>query len=152
MWMLVPSSFVWPKARNDPLSFRGWMLEQAGQNRKIKLWTSTAALMVLSGFKLRKKPFEVTCCLAPHLPSLYLSSLHFPDNVFFFLKEIVPSDKLCIFSSKGFISYRLWTSLVSQMVNNLSATQEIWVQSLGQEDFLEKELATHSSILAWRIS
>ena len=110
--------------------------------------------MILSGFKLRKKPFEVTCCLAPHLSSLYLSSLHFPDNVFFFFffKEIVLSDKLCIFSNKGFISYRLWTSLVSQMVKNLSATQEIWVQFLGQEDFLEKELATHSSILAWRIS
>ena len=37
------------------------------------------------------------------------------------------------------------------MVNNLPAMQESWVQSLGQEDALEKELATHSSILAWRI-
>ena len=38
------------------------------------------------------------------------------------------------------------------MVNNLPAMQESWVQSLGQEDALEKEMATHSSILAWRIS
>ena len=30
-------------------------------------------------------------------------------------------------------------------------TQDVWVQSLGQEDLLEKEMATHSSILAWRI-
>ena len=30
-------------------------------------------------------------------------------------------------------------------------TQDMWVQSLGQEDLLEKELATHSSILAWRV-
>ena len=37
------------------------------------------------------------------------------------------------------------------MVKNLSAMQEIQVQSLGQEDPLEKGLATHSSILAWRI-
>ena len=37
------------------------------------------------------------------------------------------------------------------MVNNLSAVQETWVQTLGQEDPLEKEMATHSSILAWRI-
>ena len=37
------------------------------------------------------------------------------------------------------------------MVNNLPAMQESWVQSLGQEDALEKEMATHSSILAWRI-
>ena len=38
------------------------------------------------------------------------------------------------------------------MVKNLSATQEMWVQSLGGEDPLEKGMATHSSILAWRIS
>ena len=37
------------------------------------------------------------------------------------------------------------------MVNNLPAVQETWVQSLGQEDPLEKGVATHSSILAWRI-
>ena len=36
-------------------------------------------------------------------------------------------------------------------VKNLPAVQETWVQSLGQEDPLEKEMATHSSILAWRI-
>ena len=39
---------------------------------------------------------------------------------------------------------------VAQMVKNLPATWEIGVQSLGQKDPLEKELATHSSILAWR--
>ena len=37
------------------------------------------------------------------------------------------------------------------MVKNPPATQEIWVQSLGQEDPLEEEMATHSSILAWEI-
>ena len=37
------------------------------------------------------------------------------------------------------------------MVENLSAMQETWVQSLGQEDPLEEGMATHSSILAWRI-
>ena len=36
-------------------------------------------------------------------------------------------------------------------VKNLPAMQETWVQSLGQEDTLEKGMATHSSILAWRI-
>ena len=40
---------------------------------------------------------------------------------------------------------------MSQMVKNLPATQETCIQSLGHEDPLEKELATHSSILAWRI-
>ena len=42
-------------------------------------------------------------------------------------------------------------SLVAQMIKNLPSMQETWVQSLGQEDPLEKGMATHSSILAWRI-
>ena len=37
------------------------------------------------------------------------------------------------------------------MKKNLPAMKEAWVQSLGQEDPLEKEMATHSSILAWKI-
>ena len=41
--------------------------------------------------------------------------------------------------------------LVAQMVKNLPATQVTWVQFLGQEDTLEKRMATHSSTLAWRI-
>ena len=40
---------------------------------------------------------------------------------------------------------------MAQMVKNLPAMQETQVQFLGQEDTLEKEMATHSSILAWRI-
>ena len=43
------------------------------------------------------------------------------------------------------------SSLVAQMVKNLPAMWETWVRSLGQEDPLEKEMATHSSILAWKI-
>ena len=42
-------------------------------------------------------------------------------------------------------------SWVAQIVKYLHWIQEIWVQSLGQEDLLEKGMATHSSILAWRI-
>ena len=41
--------------------------------------------------------------------------------------------------------------LVAQTVKNVPTMQETWVQSLGQEDPLKKEMATHSSILAWRI-
>ena len=40
---------------------------------------------------------------------------------------------------------------MAQMVKNLPAVQETWVRSLGQEDPLEKSMATHSGILAWRI-
>ena len=43
------------------------------------------------------------------------------------------------------------TSLVAQTVKRLSTMREIRVQSLGKEDPLEKEMATHSSILAWEI-
>ena len=41
---------------------------------------------------------------------------------------------------------------VAQVVNNLPAMWETWVLSLGQEDSLEKEMATHFSILAWKIT
>ena len=44
-----------------------------------------------------------------------------------------------------------WAPLVVQLVKNLPAMRETWVQSLGWEDPLEKGKATHSSILAWRI-
>ena len=44
--------------------------------------------------------------------------------------------------------YKLWASPVAQMVKNLPAMQETWVQSLSPEDPLEKEMATHSNILA----
>ena len=46
----------------------------------------------------------------------------------------------------------LQVSLVAQSVKNLPAVQETWVRSLGWEDPLEKEMETHSSILAWKIS
>ena len=48
-------------------------------------------------------------------------------------------------------TYIIRASLVAQTVKNPPAMQETQVQSLGREDPLEKEMATHSSILAWRI-
>ena len=45
----------------------------------------------------------------------------------------------------------LRASLEAQMVKSLPAMWETWVQCLGREDLLEKEMATHSSILAWKI-
>ena len=41
--------------------------------------------------------------------------------------------------------------LVAQLVKNLPAMQETWVRFLGPEDLLEKEMATHSRILAWKV-
>ena len=44
-----------------------------------------------------------------------------------------------------------WVSLVAQLVENVPAMRETWIQPLGWEDPLEKGKATHSGILAWRI-
>ena len=60
---------------------------------------------------------------------------------------IVNYDYLRIFRSVIHVR----ASLVDQKVKNLPAVQETWVQSLGQEDSLEKGMATHSSRFAWRI-
>ena len=49
------------------------------------------------------------------------------------------------------IAYSFYGFPVAQTVKILPTVQETWVRSLGQEDLLEKEMATHSSILAWRI-
>ena len=49
-------------------------------------------------------------------------------------------------------SKSLRTSLVAQTVKHLSTMRETWLQSLGQEDPLEKEMAIHSSTIAWKIS
>ena len=51
----------------------------------------------------------------------------------------------------GYPLQNSWASLMAQMVKNLPAMQETWIQSLLWEDPLEKGMAIHSSILAWRI-
>ena len=58
-------------------------------------------------------------------------------------KELKMSAHICVY---------IWASLMAQMVKNLPAMRETQVQSLGWDDPLEKGMATHSSILAWRIS
>ena len=49
------------------------------------------------------------------------------------------------------IEDKIWASLVAQMVKHLPAIQKTQVQSLGREDSMEKGMATHSSILPWKI-
>jgi len=51
-----------------------------------------------------------------------------------------------------FLNIKNGASLVAQMIKNLPAMRETAVPSLGQEDPLEKGMATHSSIFAWRVS
>ena len=52
--------------------------------------------------------------------------------------------------SEKYLKIHILASLVAQAVKHLSAIQETWVQSLGWEDPLEKEMAAHSSIVAWK--
>ena len=63
------------------------------------------------------------------------------------LENVILLKQTSIYSSFPFLS----TSLVAQRVKRLPAMQETQVRSLGREDPLEKEMATHSSTLAWKI-
>ena len=58
---------------------------------------------------------------------------------------------LCPPQSPEKLHFITGASLMAQLAKNLPAMQETWVQSLGWEDPLEKEMAAHSSILTWRI-
>ena len=68
------------------------------------------------------------------------------SNSSLIFQVLITSDSVWV---KHFVPER-GASLVAQMIKNLPAMCETWVQSLGREDPLEKEMATHSSIHAWR--
>ena len=81
--------------------------------------------------------------LSPCQPSFYfLYDFDYPRHL-----TSVEFYSICLFVTGLFH----WTSLVAQMVKRLPTMWETWVRSLGWEDPLEKEMATHSSILAWKI-
>ena len=61
------------------------------------------------------------------------------------------NSEISLLKARSFYNIVEGTSLVAQMVKRLPAMMETQVQSLGWEDLLEKEVATHSSILAWKI-
>ena len=92
------------------------------------------------------------CCSVLSVPSFHLPSESHPST-----KTLPnphqPRKQLCLLRPSLYINSicPLIYSLVVQMVKNLPAMQEMQVQSLGWEDPLEKGMATHSSILAWRI-
>ena len=64
---------------------------------------------------------------------------------------MIPGSGRSLREGLGYPLQYSWASLVAQMVKNPPARWETWVRSLGQEDPLEKGMATHSSIFAWRI-
>ena len=66
-------------------------------------------------------------------------------------RPVLPEEEKKAVSTLLGLGTSLNEELVAQMVKNLPAMQETWDQSLGQEDPLKKGMATHSSILVWRI-
>ena len=92
---------------------------------KLHLWGQDSLLLFLN-FHIFIERFSITL-----------------DNLIISLSCI-----LCMDSCEWLCEF---TSLIAQLVKNLPAMKETWVRFLGWEDPLEKEMATHSSILAWRI-
>ena len=64
--------------------------------------------------------------------------------------SLIPGSGISTGEDIGYPLWYSWASLAAQLLKNLPAIQETWVQSLDWEDPLEKGKATHSSILAWR--
>ena len=76
----------------------------------------------------------------------------YADNYFHYSSHVFPCSHISSLMNIYLVpSFHILASLVAQRLKHLPAMWETWVQSLGQEDPLEKEMATHSSILAWRI-
>ena len=107
-------------------------------------WTSPPLLPLTTSYFL----FPALSLISP-LPDLVLSSKTLIDSGEFFFRGLTwllewPSFWFLVFLVRP-------TSLVAQMVKCLPTVWETWVQSLGWEDLLEREMGTHSSILAWKI-
>ena len=81
--------------------------------------------------------------------SLWLELLGFTLTTFIYKCSSFNYSYHVHYIANAYISYR--ASLLAQRIKRLPAMQETWVRSLGWEDPLEKEMATHSNILAWRI-
>ena len=81
-------------------------------------------------------------------PVLPIQSKFTPVTLYFFVLFFLPQTTTVIFF---WLSSLYLGFLNDSVAENLPTIQEIWVQSLGQEDPLEKEMATQSSILAWKI-
>ena len=74
----------------------------------------------------------------------------FPSPVLLLCEKCKPFD-YANHHDRIYILAFLQLPLIVQLVKNLPTTQETWVQSLGREDHLEKEMATHSGFPAWKI-
>ena len=126
-------------------------LQRVGHDWATNPFTFTFILGTEHSASNLKAAWAAVCRWATSYSSLHhSSSIHFLE-LFWRVHELTFSKwpQLRVLLSKYYVS--IWASLVVQRVKHLPVVQETEVRSLGQEDPLEKEMATHSSILAWRI-
>ena len=149
--------------KNMSLNMKNWSCckEFLGKWEKINfLKVFRAELIIIDQRKLKGSPLSNWLQIW-HLPlqdsgfpisftSSYSWILHYDTFLSSYGMDTPKSDTTYSFHILGPLS-RDWASLVAQLVKNPPAVQKTWVPSLGWEAPLEKEKATHSSILAWRI-
>ena len=130
-----------------PVCFYKSQERTSGQSLTDHQWANTPS----SEFQLLALQVPTSNFLASKIPTSLVGGEKFPQTQRFqLLLAVISSDNsvlLCLLS----LLVPVWGFLVGQMVKNPPARQETWVAFLGQVDPLEKEMATHSSILAWRI-
>ena len=114
-----------------------------GSKCVFKEWTFDAKDTLPISLQSFPESFPVSLFLPP--PCMKDFSKFHPQSGLLILSTIPINPSLWI------TSWHCWASLVAQRLKRLPAIRERWVRSLGQEDHLEKEMATHSSVLAWRI-
>ena len=91
-------------------------------------------------------------CHVSLISLVYLQKSLFSKFLFLvFLSTFSQFGHLIFRFESGYTKKKMCASLIAKLVKNLPAVQGTWVRFLGWGDLLEKEMATHSSILAWRI-
>ena len=102
---------------------------------------------------LRLRELSFTTHTHTHTHTHTYTHIYFFPFKSFLLHLFIPPSKLMASTNLFYSLYSfIWASLVAHLVKTFPAVQETPVWSLGWEDSLEKEMATHSSILAWKIS
>ena len=139
LYYLCPASFHIPRPNMPVTPGVSWLPTFAFQSPIMKR-TSFGGGLVLKGLVGLHRTVQLQLHQHYWLCWTFLWQL-FPEEISIWTSR----------QSKNHLYQCILESLVAQIINNLPAILETWVQSLGQEDSLEEEMATHSSFLVWRI-